>query len=354
MSANIFISFASQDLKVASTICSAIEGRGFKCWISSRDILPGENFQSAIVRAIRGSRIMLLVFTGNSNRSEEMTKELALASQQKLMVVPLRVEDVTPSDAFAYEFATRQWIDLFADWEMAMNQLCARIAAALANEPHSTDTIVLGKPSADMPPATSSSAATPAAPTAVHPSTRSAAANAPLPFAKPLGKSASVKTAASAASKPVARKRLGGLAIGGVALLAAGGIAIALSGKGGSAPAPAADVPAPASAAAVVADAPPSAAPLVVAAAEAPAASPAAVAAPTAEAAEAIPATLPTGGPSASAAGAPRAPATASAAAAATSPAIVVTAPAEDPAKAAQRRKQRLANKAHASSNVPY
>lgn len=146
MSAEVFISFASQDDKVASTICKAVENRGFKCWISTRDIQPGENFQSSIVRAIRGAKVLLLVFTSNSNRSEEMTKELALASQQKLMVVPLRVENVTPSDAFAYEFATRQWIDLFADWERAMNHLCARLAAALADDRTHTDTIVLGKP----------------------------------------------------------------------------------------------------------------------------------------------------------------------------------------------------------------
>jgi len=151
MSADVFISFASQDDKVASTICKAIENRGFKCWISTRDILPGENFQSSIVRAIRGAKVLLLVFTSNSNRSEEMTKELALASQQKLMVVPLRVENVTPSDAFAYEFATRQWIDLFADWERAMNHLCARLAAALVDDRTHTDTIVLGKPTLKDP-----------------------------------------------------------------------------------------------------------------------------------------------------------------------------------------------------------
>ncbi|MEP7312847.1 MAG: toll/interleukin-1 receptor domain-containing protein [Pseudomonadota bacterium] len=145
MSADIFISFASKDEKIAGTICTAIENRGFKCWVSTRNILPGENFQSAIVRAIRGAKIMLLVFTANSNRSDEMTKELALASQQKLMVVPLRVENVTPSDAFAYEFATRQWIDLFADWEQAMNNLSARLSAALDDDRTHVDTIVLGK-----------------------------------------------------------------------------------------------------------------------------------------------------------------------------------------------------------------
>jgi len=134
MDASIFISFASQDRKVASTLCKALESRGFKCWLSSRDILPGENFQVAIVRAIRKAKILLLVFTANSNGSEEMTKELALASQEKLIVVPLRIEDVAPSEAFTYEFATRQWIDFFADWEAAIDQLSERLALALPSE----------------------------------------------------------------------------------------------------------------------------------------------------------------------------------------------------------------------------
>jgi hypothetical protein len=147
MSANIFISFASQDRKIASTLCKALESRGFECWISDRDILPGENFQIAIVQAIRRAKIMLLVFTGNSNNSQEMTKELALASQQTLIVIPLRVEDVAPNDAFAYEFATRQWIDCFADWEFAMDQLSQRISNAVAVHPD-TPTPVAARASA--------------------------------------------------------------------------------------------------------------------------------------------------------------------------------------------------------------
>ena len=98
MAADIFVSFASKDVRVAMTLCGALENRGFTCWISARDIEPGENFQSAIVQALRRAKIMLLVFTANSNASEEMTKELALASQNKMIVIPLRVEDVTPND----------------------------------------------------------------------------------------------------------------------------------------------------------------------------------------------------------------------------------------------------------------
>ena len=133
------------------TVCTALESRGIKCWISSRDIMPGENFQIAIVRAIRNAKIMLLVFTANSNNSDEMNKELALASQNKLMVVPLRIEDVAPNDAFAYEFATRQWIDFFADWEVAIQQLADRIGQATGVVPSKPQEAVEAAPEA--PPA---------------------------------------------------------------------------------------------------------------------------------------------------------------------------------------------------------
>jgi hypothetical protein len=51
---------------------------------------------------------MVLVFSANSNNSEEIKKELVLAGQSQLIVIPVRVEDVTPDEAFAYELATRQ------------------------------------------------------------------------------------------------------------------------------------------------------------------------------------------------------------------------------------------------------
>jgi TPR repeat protein len=123
MSAPVFLSFASKDRSVALTICEALEHRGVKCWISCRDIHPGENFQVAIVHAIRAAKVMVLVFSANANNSEEIKKELVLAGQSKLVVMPVRVEDISPDDAFAYEFATRQWIDLFVDWEHSIQAL---------------------------------------------------------------------------------------------------------------------------------------------------------------------------------------------------------------------------------------
>jgi tetratricopeptide (TPR) repeat protein len=123
----VFISYATADRKEALTLCKAIERRGTKCWISTRDVAPGENYQEAIVRSLRGSRAMVLVFSEAANNSDEIKKELSLASRYHVPVMALRIEDVEPSDAFAYELSTRQWIDAFESWDKSIDALTQRI-----------------------------------------------------------------------------------------------------------------------------------------------------------------------------------------------------------------------------------
>ena len=132
MAGPVFISHSSRDVKVARDICDAIERRGMPCWISGRDVGPGDNFGDAIVEAIERAKVMVLVFSTNANNSEEIKKEIALASQHRVTVIPVRVEDITPSAAFRYELATRQWIDMFVDWDTALKRLIDRIASIQA------------------------------------------------------------------------------------------------------------------------------------------------------------------------------------------------------------------------------
>jgi len=86
------------------------------------------------VRAIRSARLMVLVFTESANNSTEIRKELALASQYRLAVIPARVENVLPSEALAYELATRQWVNLFENWEREVERLVAWIRGLLGGE----------------------------------------------------------------------------------------------------------------------------------------------------------------------------------------------------------------------------
>jgi len=66
---------------------------------------------------------MVLVFSDAANNSDEIKKELSLASKKRLPVLALRIEDVEPSDAFAYELSTRQWIDAFESWDKSIDTL---------------------------------------------------------------------------------------------------------------------------------------------------------------------------------------------------------------------------------------
>ena len=123
----VFVSYATADRKQALSVCKALERRGTKCWISTRDVRPGENYQEAIVRSLRGARAMVLVFSDAANNSDEIKKELSLASRYHVPVMALRIENVEPSDAFAYELSTRQWIDAFDGWDKSIDSLVNRL-----------------------------------------------------------------------------------------------------------------------------------------------------------------------------------------------------------------------------------
>ena len=131
----VFISYATVDRKRALSICKAIERRGSRCWISCRDVAPGQNYQEEIARSVRNARAVVLVFSDAANNSDEIKKELSLASRYHVPVMALRIEDVEPSDAFAYELSTRQWIDAFEGWDKSLDALVARIAQIPGAEP---------------------------------------------------------------------------------------------------------------------------------------------------------------------------------------------------------------------------
>jgi formylglycine-generating enzyme required for sulfatase activity len=153
MSAPVFITHSSRDYKQSRAIVDILEKNGIGCWISERDIGAGDNYGDAIVDAIENAKAMVLVFSANANSSDEIKKEIALASQRKLTVVPVRIEDATPSKAFRYELITRNWIDAFSDWNQAMETLTRRVSAIVGAEVNLPEPLPKPKPKPGIPPA---------------------------------------------------------------------------------------------------------------------------------------------------------------------------------------------------------
>src|SRR5882724_4825119 len=99
----IFVCFSSKDEAAARRVVSFLEGRGVRCWISARDVEPGQNYQESIVQALEAAKAIVFLFSENSNKSGEIKKELSLGSSESIAVIPLRLAPVLPSGALRYE-----------------------------------------------------------------------------------------------------------------------------------------------------------------------------------------------------------------------------------------------------------
>ena len=129
---HIFICFSSKDETVARDVVRHLEGKGLTCWISVRDVPPGQNYQETIVEAVESAKGLVFLFSENSAKSGEIKKELSLAGNANIPVFPLRLAPIMPTGALRYELATRQWIDLFGDPSQALNKLADTIKRALS------------------------------------------------------------------------------------------------------------------------------------------------------------------------------------------------------------------------------
>src|SRR5580700_4379586 len=94
----VFISYASQDGHVADAVCAALERNGIRCWISHRDNRAGASWSEMILAAINDARVVVLVFSGHSNRSS---------------MVALRIEDVKPSKSLEFFLSANHWFDAY-------------------------------------------------------------------------------------------------------------------------------------------------------------------------------------------------------------------------------------------------
>lgn len=115
MSHDVFISYSSKDKNAADAVCAVLEQNGIRCWIAPRDVMPGMVWGAAIVGAIHGTKLMVLVFSGAANTSPQIEREVERAISKGIPVIPFRIEDVQPSDSLEYFISASHWLDAFTE-----------------------------------------------------------------------------------------------------------------------------------------------------------------------------------------------------------------------------------------------
>ncbi len=117
MSAEVFISYAARDRERVLGLVERLRGAGVTVWIDQAGIDVSTMWSQEIVSAIKGCKVMLLSISPNSTESENVVKELALASERKKPIIPVYLEAAEIPETMEYQLAGIQRVEYFREKE---------------------------------------------------------------------------------------------------------------------------------------------------------------------------------------------------------------------------------------------
>ncbi len=131
----VFISYASEDRRVADKLANRLNRAGFSAWIDRRRLRPGDSWQRTVATAIETSDFFLACLSRNSLRKRgAFQRELRMAMDcarniplEDTYFIPLRLDDCAVPRAIGSEW---QHIDLFPDFDSGV----ANVAASMQRQ----------------------------------------------------------------------------------------------------------------------------------------------------------------------------------------------------------------------------
>lgn len=127
MAGEIFISYRRADMAWAKLLHDQLKAEGVEAWYDAQ-VGAGQDWRVATANALEASRIFVLLFTANAALSKDIAKELAAATLENKLIIPVRLENIQPKGAFLYELASRNWINAFEDTEAKLEELAKGLA----------------------------------------------------------------------------------------------------------------------------------------------------------------------------------------------------------------------------------
>jgi formylglycine-generating enzyme required for sulfatase activity len=114
----VFLCHASADKPVVHTLFKSLVDDGADAWIDSEKLLPGQNWQIEIPKAVRETDIVIVCLSKNSvNKEGYVQKEIKLAldaadekPEGTIFIIPARMDDC----GVPYRLSMYQWVDLNA------------------------------------------------------------------------------------------------------------------------------------------------------------------------------------------------------------------------------------------------
>jgi adenylate cyclase len=105
---DVFISYSRRDSTHALDLAARLREQGLSIWMDQTGISGAEKWSAEIVDAIEESQAIILLISGESNKSQNVAREIALASEQNKHILPVEIETVELQRELKYPLAGLQ------------------------------------------------------------------------------------------------------------------------------------------------------------------------------------------------------------------------------------------------------
>lgn len=109
--ADVFISYSSHDIDVAKALYAKFEEQGISCWMDKSELRGGADWQANITAGIKSAKVFVLVYSAHAVESKWVLRELTLADDNQLFVVPYNIDGSELDSKFELILSRLQWIN---------------------------------------------------------------------------------------------------------------------------------------------------------------------------------------------------------------------------------------------------
>ena len=111
--ADVFISYSREDKDRVLELAARLRAAGVSLWIDQGGIDGATLWGEEIVKALEGSKVLLLAVTASATRSHNVAKEVVLVSERKGHILPVHLEPTTIPASLKYPLAGIQHVEYY-------------------------------------------------------------------------------------------------------------------------------------------------------------------------------------------------------------------------------------------------
>lgn len=123
----IFISYSSVNSEAAMAVCAKIESAGYPCWIAPRNEQAGMSYGQQITNAIKEVKIVVLLYSEASNKSQHVLNEVSIAFENDKKIIPLMLDETEMCADLQYFLSRTHYIKAMTNFENACAELVNNI-----------------------------------------------------------------------------------------------------------------------------------------------------------------------------------------------------------------------------------